>query len=91
MWRRLTLVVLTALLLGTWALCANTYATSGGGGYNGGIWAVLIVVAASSTLAAGIALVRAWHEVVGVLAASVLSVFASLAVIALGIAINSRG
>jgi hypothetical protein len=91
MWRRLTLVVLTALLLGTWALCANTYATSGGGGYNGGIWVVLIVVAASSTLAAGIALVRAWHEVVGVLAASVLSVFASLAVIALGIAINSRG
>jgi hypothetical protein len=91
MWRRLILVTSSAVVLATWAICARIYATHGGGGYNGGVFATLITVAVLLTICAGAMVVRGWQGTGKVLAAAPVSALASASILLLAIAINSRG
>ena len=70
----------------------------GGGGYNGEVFATLIIIAATFTLGAAITLVGAWRAEPGawraelrVVAATVVSLLAGVSVLVLAVAINSRG
>jgi hypothetical protein len=91
MWRRLILVLSAAIVLAAWGIAARTYAIDGGGGYDGGLFAGFIVVAAALTIGAATLVVRAWQERLGPLAAASVSVLASLSVVWLALAINLRG
>jgi hypothetical protein len=91
MWRRLTLAVCAVTVLGSWAICARTYVIDGGGGYNGGLFALLIFVAASFTLGSTMTVVGAWRTEVRPLAATLVSVLAVVSILLLAVAINSRG
>ncbi len=89
--RRLIHVTSSVLVLASWGICALIYATDGGGAYNGGLFAILIAVAALLTVWAGAAVVRAWQGGSSVLAAAPISVLASASILLLAVAINSRG
>lgn len=91
MTRRLILAVCAVTVLGSWAICAETYAVDGGGGYNGGLFALLILVAASFTLGSAVAVVGAWRTAVRPVAAAFVSVLAAASILLLAVAINSRG
>ena len=91
MWRRLPLGVSAAIVLGSWAICARTYAVEGGGAYNGALFVLLILVAASFTLGSAITVVGAWRTEVKPLAATLVSVLAAASILLLAVAINSRG
>ena len=91
MWRRLTLAVCAVIVLGSWAICARTYAVDGGGGYNGGLFALFIFVAASFTLGSAMSVMGAWRTDVRPLAATLVSVLAAASILLLAVAINSRG
>ena len=60
-WRRLTLLLSAALVLASWGVCALSYATQGGGAYNGGLFTIFIVVAAVLTGWAGMVVLRGWR------------------------------
>jgi hypothetical protein len=90
-WRRLILVVSSIVVLASWGICALSYAIHGGGGYNGGLFAILILVAAVLTVAAGALVVGAWQDEVSVLAAAPVSVLASASTLWLALAIGLRG
>ena len=92
------LVVLAVIVLGAWAICGLVYATNGGGGYNGQVFATLIFVAAAFTLGAAITLVGAWRAQPGawraelrVVAATIVSLLAGVSILVLAVAIDSRG
>jgi hypothetical protein len=90
-WQRLILVVSSIVVLASWAICALSYATQGGGGYNGGLFAIFILVAAAFTAAAAALVVGAWRDQVSVLAAAPVSVVASASILWLAVAIGLRG
>lgn len=85
------LAVLAAIVLGSWVTCGAVYATNGGGGYNGGVFATLIFVAVAFTLGAAIALVGAWRAELRVIVPAVVSLLAAVSILVLAVAINSRG
>ena len=91
MWRRLTLAGCAAIVLGAWAICARTYAVDGAGGYNGGLFAVLIFVAVFFTLGSALTVVGAWRTDLPVLAPALFSGLAGASILLLAVAINSRG
>ena len=80
-----------AVVLASWALCALSYATRGGGGYNGGLFAIFIFVAAIFTLWSAMLVVAAWQRESSVLAASPVSVLAAASILWLALAIGLRG
>jgi hypothetical protein len=91
MWRRLTLAVCAVIVLGSWAICARTFAVDGSGAYNGVLFALLIFVAASFTLGSAITVVGAWRTEVRLVAPTLVSVLAAASILLLAVAINSRG
>jgi hypothetical protein len=91
MWRRLTLVLSAAVVLASWAICAVSYATRGGGAYNGGLFAIFIVVAAIFTIWSAMLVVGAWQGESSVLAAAPVSVLAAASILWLALAIGLRG
>jgi hypothetical protein len=91
MWRRLTLVLSAAVVLASWAICAVSYATRGGGAYNGGLFAIFIVVAAIFTIWSAMLVVGAWQGESSVLAAAPVSVLAAASILWLALTIGLRG
>ena len=91
MWRRLILVLSAVLVLATWGLCALSYATQGGGSYNGGLFTIFIAVAVALTIWAGMLVVRGWRGEVSVLAAPPVSILAGASILWLAVAIGLRG
>ena len=80
-----------AAVVGSWAICALSYATRGGGAYNGGLFAVFILVAAVLTIWAAGLVVLAWSGEASVLAAAPVSVLAAASILWLALAIGLRG
>jgi hypothetical protein len=91
MWRRLTLVLSAAVVLASWAICALSYATRGGGAYNGGLFAIFILVAAIFTIWSAMLVVGAWQGEASALAAAPVSVLAAASILWLALAIGLRG
>jgi hypothetical protein len=88
------MLVLSALVvLAAWGIAALAYAVDGGGGggYNGGLFAGFIFVAATLSIVAAMLVVRAWREKASPLAPALVSVLAALSVLWLALAINLRG
>jgi hypothetical protein len=79
--RRLILVVSSIVVLASWGICALSYATRGGGGYNASLFAIFILVAAVLTVTAAALVVGAWQDEVSVLAAAPVSVIASASIL----------
>ena len=90
-WRRLILVLSAAIVLAAWGIAARTYAVSGGGGYNGGLFAGFILVALTLTIGAALLVVRAWRKRLRPLSAAIVSVLAAVSILWLALAINLRG
>ncbi len=80
-----------AIVLASWGIAARTYATSGGGGYNDGLFASLIVAAMTLTIGAAILVAWAWRDRLKPLLAALVSVLAALSILCLALAINLRG
>lgn len=80
-----------AVVLASWGICALSYATQGGGAYNGGLFAIFILVAAVLTLWAAMLVVSAWLGEAPVVAAAPVSVLASASILWLALAIGLRG
>jgi hypothetical protein len=91
MTRRLILLLSGAMVVGSWGICAVSYATQGGGSYNGGLFATFILVAAALTISAAALVVRAWQGESSVAAAAPVSVLAAASVLWLALAIGLRG
>jgi hypothetical protein len=91
MWRRLTLVLSAVVVLASWAICALSYATRGGGAYNGGLFVIFIFVAAIFTIWSAMLVVGAWQGESSVLAAAPVSVLAAASILWLALAIGLRG
>jgi hypothetical protein len=91
MQRRLVLVLSAAAVVASWGVCALSYATRGGGAYNGGLFAVFISVAAVLTIWAAGLVVLAWSGEASVLAAAPVSVLAAASILWLALAIGLRG
>jgi hypothetical protein len=90
--QKLLLVLSAGLIVGAWAICALTYAEDGGGGYNGGQFAILILIAAAATIWAGTRLARGWLQTKRTAVGTLLvSVFAVAAIVLLALAIRGRG
>lgn len=87
----MVLVLSAAAVMASWGVCALSYATRGGGAYNGGLFAVFILVAAVLTIwAAGLVLL-AWSGEASVLAAAPVAVLAAASILWLALAIGLRG
>ena len=81
-----------AIVLASWGIAARTYATSSGGGrYNDGLFASLIVAAMTLTIGAAILVAWAWRDRLKPLLAALVSVLAALSILCLALAINLRG
>ena len=80
-----------AVVLASWGICAVSYATQGGGAYNGGFYAIFVLVAAILTIWAAMLVVSAWVGEAAVLAAAPVSVLAAASVLWLALAIGLRG
>lgn len=88
--QRVTLAVCLAIVAGSWAVCGWVYHANGGGSYNAGFFAVLIGVAALSTLAAVTLIARSWRGSGRLLGPVTISLIAALAVLLLALAIYAR-
>jgi hypothetical protein len=87
----MVLILSAAAVVVSWGVCALRYATRGAGAYNGGLFAVFILVAAILTIwAAGLVLL-AWSGEASVLAAAPVSVLAAASILWLALAIGLRG
>ena len=80
-----------AIVAAAWALCAISYATDGGGSYNGGVFALFGFVAVGLTAAAAIAISEAWKGTRAMVAAPALSILAVASVLWLSVALRLRG
>lgn len=80
-----------AVVVASWGICALSYATQGGGSYNGGLFAIFIWIAALLTVSAGALVVRAWTGASSVLTAAPVSVLAAASILWLALAIGLRG
>lgn len=91
MQRRLVLVLSATAVVASWGICALSYWTRGGGAYNGGLFAVFILIAAVLTIWAAGLVVLAWSGEASVLAAVPVSVLAAGSILWLALAIGLRG
>jgi hypothetical protein len=91
MWRRVILGLSASVVLASWGICAISYATRGGGAYNGGLFAIFILGAGILTIWAAMLVVSAWTGEAAVLVAAPVSILAAASILWLALAIGLRG
>jgi len=84
------LAVTTAAVVGAWVVCAWVYHANGGGSY-GWFYVVLPIVAGLLTIGSAAVTVRAWGNDGGALVPALVSAVATASILALALAIYSRG
>lgn len=87
----MTLAGCAVIVLGSWAICARNHAVDRGGAYNSGVFAILILVAASLTLGSAMAVVGAWRSDARPVAASLVSLLASASILMPAVPFDARG